>query len=438
MQTETKYTSSAPLATFRILFGLLMAISILRFCLNGWIEKLYLEPDFHFKYYGFSWVQVPPPAITYALFIICFLSAISVAIGFKYRASIVLFFLSFTYIELMDKTTYLNHYYFISVLSFLMIFLPMHLYFSWDSRKNNVLKVPLYTVNAIKLMLAIVYIYAGLAKLNPDWLLRAMPLAIWLPSKYSVPFLGDFLHQTWTHYFFSWAGALYDLFIVFFLVYSPTRTWAYITVVLFHLLTGVLFPIGMFPYVMIVSTLIFFSSDIHQKALDKLAGILGYEVGQSSNPSDYRTPSWTRTILIFFFSLQFLLPLRFLAYPGKLFWTEEGYRFSWRVMLMEKAGYAQFKVVDGQSGKNFRVDNSDFLTAFQEKQMSTQADFILEYAHYLGDHFASQGHKNLEIYVESYAALNGAKSQPFIDPSADLLKINDSFAHRKWVLPFNE
>ena len=44
--------------------------------------------------------------------------------------------------------------------------------------------------------------------------------------------------------------------------------------------------------------------------------------------------------------MQILIPFRSLIYPGELFWTEEGYRFSWRVMLMEKAGYASFKIVD--------------------------------------------------------------------------------------------
>jgi hypothetical protein len=70
--------------------------------------------------------------------------------------------------------------------------------------------------------------------------------------------------------------------------------------------------------------------------------------------------------------------------------------------------------------------------------MATQADFIIEYAHYLGKHFSSQGHENLSISVESYVALNGAKSRPFVDPSVDLLQINDSFAHRKWVLPLDD
>mgnify|MGYP006061614115 FL=1 len=125
-------------------------------------------------------------------------------------------------------------------------------------------------------------------------------------------------------------------------------------------------------------------------------------------------------------------------YPEELFWTEEGYRFSWRVMLMEKAGYAQFTVKDSKSGKMFAVDNSDFLTAFQEKQMSTQPDFIVQYAHYLGSHFASQGHQNIAVYVESYVALNGRLSQQYIDPKVNLLEVEDTFKHKDWILNFKQ
>ena len=143
-------------------------------------------------------------------------------------------------------------------------------------------------------------------------------------------------------------------------------------------------------------------------------------------------------ILVLFFSFQLILPFRYLLYPGELFWTEEGYRFSWRVMLMEKAGYAEFKVIDSESGRFFLVNNKDFLSSFQEKQMSTQPDFILEYAKFLEKHFKSQGHENLEIYVDSYVALNGRLSQPYIDPKVNLLEKKDSFKHKDWILPFKD
>jgi len=442
-----KTASSAPLAVFRIGFGLMMFFGIVRFWSYGWIKKLYIDPQFHFTYYGFEWVR-PLGDYTYLLFALCGVAALMVAVGYKYRIAILLFFLSFTYIELMDKTTYLNHYYFVSVLSFLMIFLPANRYYAVDcfafakAYKN----IPKWTVDSIKLLICIVYFYAGLAKINADWLLRAMPLKIWLPSKYDLPLLGDLMQEPWIPYAMSWSGMLYDLSIPFLLLYRKTRWLGFVLVVVFHVLTRVLFPIGIFPWVMIVSCLIFFSPSVHDKLLQSLERLLRpiralfyrrqVPFMENYRPSRSRFPIYI--ILVIFFSIQLLLPWRYALYPDELFWTEEGYRFSWRVMLMEKMGYTQYRIVDGETGESFIVDNTDFLTPFQEKQMSFQPDFILQYAHFLGDHFTSQGHAHVEVYVDAYVALNGRLSQPYIDKSVNLYTIKESFQHKDWILPFND
>ncbi|SDB45049.1 Vitamin K-dependent gamma-carboxylase [Flavobacteriaceae bacterium MAR_2010_188] len=437
-------TNPAPLAVFRFCFGFMMLISIVRFWAHGWIESLYIQPQFHFSYYGFHWVK-PIGNYTYLIFAVCAMSAFLVAIGLKYRIAIITFFLSFTYIELMDKTTYLNHYYFVSVLSFLMIFLPANAYFSVDNllKKKKYSSIPKWTIDCIKLLVGIVYVYAGLAKLNSDWLFRAMPLKIWLPSKYDLPFLGNsFMQQEWFHFAMSWSGMIYDLSIPFLLLYKRTRWFAFALVIFFHVFTRVLFPIGMFPYVMIGAALIFFDSDVHERLIKFFRFILKPLKFNSfkfeEKTYNYKAPKLVLPIITLFFIIQLCFPFRYLLYPNELFWTEEGYRFSWRVMLMEKMGYTTLKVVDKETGQGFLVDNSDFLTTLQEKQMGFQPDFILEYAHYVGDHFKSQGHKNVQVFAESYVALNGRLSRPYIDNTVDLYKLKESFQPKDWILPFND
>lgn len=436
---------AAPLAAFRLFFGLLILVSILRFWGYGWIDKLYIQPKFHFSYYGFEWVQ-PIGEYTYLLFIIAGLSSICIAIGYQYRLAIISFFLSFTYIELMDKTTYLNHYYFISILSFLMIWLPAGRYFSVDAYRNpghNHQCIPQWTIDSIKLLICIVYFYAGLAKLNSDWMIEAMPLKIWLPGRYDMPIIGSLFEQEWVIYAFSWAGALYDLSIPFLLLYSRTRLFGFVLVIVFHLLTSALFPIGMFPYVMIVSALIFFSPKVHHRLLEGIARLGRFSKSFFDNQKTWQ-PLLTKRyklklgIVSLFFLIQLLMPFRYLMYPGELFWTEEGYRFSWRVMLMEKAGYTHFKIVDQVSQKSFYVNNADFLSTFQEKQMSFQPDFILEYAHFLRDHFTSQGHQQVAVYAESFVALNGRRSRQFIDPQIDLAAQPITLLPKPWILPFHD
>ncbi len=451
MQTVTninyfkKQTHSSPLAVFRFFFGLLMSISLIRFFLKDWIELLYINPEFHFSYYGFEWVK-PLGDYTYVLFLICFLSSIFVCIGYKYRFSIVLFFLSFSYIELMDKTTYLNHYYFISILSFLLIFLPANASFSVDNilTKTKYKMIPKWTIDSVKLLISIVYVYAAIAKLNSDWLLNAMPLKIWLTSNYDLPFLGELFQKNWVHYFMSWAGMIYDFSIPFLLMYSKTRIFAFLLVITFHMLTKILFPIGMFPYIMIFSALIFFSYKFHDKIILFFKSIFEIKIFKKNEfkeleTYDFKHPIIITSFLSIFFLFQLFFPFRYLLYPGELFWTEQGYRFSWRVMLVEKTAETTFTIVNPKNKKSITVINSQYLTPVQEKQMSFQPDMILEYAHYLGEKYMWFGEgEKVEVYADSFVALNGRLSQRLVDNSVDLFSQKESFKNKEWILNFND
>ena len=434
-------TSAAPLAVFRIAFGFLIFGSIIRFWANGWIDELYIQPKHFFTYYGFEFVK-PLGVYTYLLFVICGICALLVAIGLFYRLASIGLFLSFTYIELIDKSTYLNHYYFISMICLMMTLLPAHSFFSVDSARNKELaaeEIPRWCLDSLKCFVCIVYLFAGLAKINSDWLLQAQPLKIWLPAKNDLPVIGGLMNLELTAYIFSWMGCLYDLAIPFLLLCGRTRWYAYAAVVTFHGLTAILFPIGMFPYVMMATALIFFGAGFQKKILNGISKITRI---REYNPGTGRTYQYPRrcagiasACFALFLFIQILLPWRYLLYPGELFWTEQGYRFSWRVMLIEKAGYAQFGMRDA-TGTQTIVDNREFLTPLQEKMMSTQPDMMLQYAHMLEQYFISEGYAAPEIYVDSYVALNGRLGRPLVSPATDLAKEKDSFLHKNWLLPF--
>lgn len=434
-------TSPAPLAVFRLLFGSLIFLSVIRFWAKGWIEELYIQPAYFFSYFGFEFVK-PIGEYTYLIFIICALSALGVAAGLFYRFSIIALFISFTYIELMDKSTYLNHYYFVSMICLLLIFLPAHVSFSLDALRKKSLQttqVPAWCVDSIKIFVAMLYIFAGLAKVNSDWLLHAQPLRIWLPAKNDLPLIGSLFNYPWVAYCFSWIGCLYDLSVPFLLFNSSTRIFAYGAVIGFHVLTAILFPIGMFPFIMIATALIFFPPAFHEKIIHFIHRLTAAKPVLKENLQPYSLKSINQklllTFLAMFFFFQLVFPFRYAFYPDELFWTEEGYRFSWRVMLMEKAGAAQFIVRD-DTGKSILVDNSTFLTPLQEKMMATQPDMILQYAHILRDYYAQHGFNNPSVYADTYVTLNGRFGKPLVDPSVDLAKERDSFKHKSWILPF--
>ncbi|MDN4165294.1 HTTM domain-containing protein [Cytophagales bacterium LB-30] len=437
-QVVNKPVKIYPLVVFRILFGAMMALSVVRFLSKGWVQDVYLAPRFFFSYWGMDFIQPYHPIFIYTLFGLMLIASLGIILGAYYRLSASLFFLAFTYIELIDKSTYLNHYYFVSLIAFLLIFLPAHRYFSWDVKRGAVEgtnQISAWPIRLIQFQLAMVYIFAGIAKLNPDWLLEAQPLRIWLQAHQDMPLLGPLLAQKATAYFFSWAGALYDLFIVFFLLNNRWRSFAYVAVVVFHGFTALLFPIGMFPYIMVLSTLIFFSEDFHQKVIQRLAKLIRYQA-----PETY-TQNWAQKLpkaFILYILIQIIVPLRFLVLPGNLYWNELGYRYSWRVMLMEKAGYATFWITDSSTGKTAEIAPSDYLTPLQVKMMATQPDMILQFAHFLKKEFQAQGIANPEVRAQSYVTFNGRGSRPFLDSSVDLTQFSIYSTDLSWVLPFQD
>ena len=439
--------SIAPLAVFRVIFGFMMLLGVIRFAANGWIDQFYIQSKFTFPFLGFEWVKPLGETGMYALFVLMGLSAFMIMIGWYYRIFSVLFFLSFTYVELIDKTYYLNHYYFISIVSFLMLFLPAHRWFSVDAKRNPACAsstVPAWMIGAIRLQLGMVYVFAGIAKLETSWLIEAQPLRIWLPVHMDMPIIGPFLDEVWVAYFFSWFGCIYDLTIPFFLMWNKTRVPAYITVIVFHVLTRMLFPIGMFPYIMILSTLIFFPANFHER-------IIGFTGWTTSSLSRFRTPALRvkliSGIFLLHFIVQLILPFRYLAYPGNLFWTEEGFRFSWRVMLMEKGGTTLFTVGDPSFPGTIEIVNANYLSPFQEKQMSFQPDMILQFAHFLHDEFKDSTivirdkkftFRDPIVKANSFVSLNGKAAKRFVDPTVNLAKEPYNLKHRNWVMPYED
>lgn len=416
----------APLVALRLVFAGLILFNTVRFVGYGWVETQVVDPLVTFPFEWFAWLPRPNLMQAYGLFAAMAMGAVLMLVN-RPRLGALLFVLPFTYVELLDKTNYLNHYYFVSLMAGLFVFLP--------SRNQAASGIPRYAQALPKLLLTLVYFYAGLAKLNADWVWEALPLAIWLPQHSDLPWIGPALTWPITAHLFSWGGLVFDLFAGFLLWSNRWRPYVYPVVVVFHLVTWLLFPIGVFPWVMMGCTLVFFSSSFHRKWLSRWARL----VLPSFRPSMHQHAAmpWGLVCSVCFLAVQLILPWRFLSYPGELFWHESGYRFSWRVMLMEKAGLAYFYAKDGM-GREREVDLSGWFTPNQSKMMATQPDMILQAAHWIQQHDIESGVDTRAVRAEVWVGLNGRRSQLFIDPFVDLTQVEDQMGQsRDWVLPLD-
>ena len=418
-------------AVFRIGFGLLAVYSSLRFLAKGWVDRLYLDPEHHLTFPGFGWVQPwPSPWMHLHVLMLALLGA-CIAFGYRHRLAAALFVLGFAYVEMIDAALYLNHYWYVTLAGLLLVLLPVHHRWSldaWQGRVRSARWVSAGVVWALRAQLAVVYLFAGVAKLNGDWLLRAQPLRLWLADRTHLPIVGPLLDEPLVAYAASWAGAFFDLTIVGWLLWRRSRPWAYVAVVGFHLATGVLFQIGVFPWVMIVGTLVFFAPDwpARWRGSGSNPGHLGARSAGVAKP--------VFGVLVVLALVQIALPLRHYAYSGNVRWTEEGYYWSWRVMLTEKAGYAQYRVTDLASGQSWQVDPGLVLTDWQAEQAAVRPDLVHATAHLLARHYGDRGRPDVEVRADVWVSMNGRPARRIVDPSVDLAAVPRTLAPAEWIL----
>ena len=433
-QALNRPVDAASVAAFRIAFGAMLLISTLRFFAHGWVREFYGVPTHFFSYWGFAWVRPFPLSGMYALYALITLASACLMLGVASRAAAAVGALAFGYAHFCDKSNYLNHYYLITLLLALLAFLPVDREYSLRAlrrpaqRKGQVRAWVLYL---LRFQIGVVYVFGGIAKLNADWLLHGEPLRIWLSANAELPILGRILNQPWAAFAFSWCGALFDLSIVPLLLLRATRAPAYALVLVFHVLTAQLFKIGMFPWIMIVNATIFWSPDWPRRLL---ARVLGRPRALPEGVAGAPLVPKTGTVAAMYVAAQILLPLRHELYPGNTLWSEEGFRFAWRVMLIEKAGSLEFEVEE-RTGRRYSVSARQYLTPFQARMASTQPDMILQLAHWIAKDYAERGVGPVRVYADSEVSFNGRRRQRMIDPNQDLASVSDGLAAKPWILP---
>jgi hypothetical protein len=444
------------LVFFRVVFGAIMTWEVYRYFTHDWISRYYIQPTVYFTYYGFSWVKPWPGRGMYIHFFILGILAVCILAGFFYRFAATLFFLGFTYVFLLDQTRYLNHFYLVSLISFLMIFLPANRSLSLDvlmKREMGSQTAPAWTLWLLRVQVGIAYFFGGIAKLNSDWF-QGEPMRTWLRPLTKLPSIGPVFEKEWMVYHFVIGGLLLDLFVVPLLLWRRTRPFAFVAAILFNLLNAIIFQIGIFPWFMLGATLIFFPPDL----MRRIAGgfVRAFDSADAGPPrrvesSDVEgiAPAATcdsltwkgkgvAAVLTTYLAIQIILPIRHYAYPGNVSWTEEGHNFSWHMKLRAKKAEALFIVTHPASGQTWTIDPAQHLETRQVTKMTTHPDMILQFSHYLAELKRREGYENVEVRARVMASLNGRKPQLLVDPNADLAREELSLLPARWILQLTE
>ncbi|WP_282049035.1 HTTM domain-containing protein [Maribacter aquivivus] len=426
---------NSPLIIFRIFFGILVSLECFGAIATGWVKRNLITPEYKFPFIDFEFLQPLPGYGMYFYFCTMGLLGLCIAIGFKYRASIISFTVLWTATYLMQKTAYNNHYYLLILISLLMCFFPAERSRSYDVKMKPELEsnaMYAYVKWAVVLQLFIVYVYASIAKMYGDWL-DFSTIAVLMNSKKNYWLVGDILQEPWIHSIIGSVGILFDLLIVPALLWKPTRKAAFFISLFFHLFNSIIFQIGIFPYLSIAFSVFFFEPETIRKIF--------FKSKKPFTPSKLIVPTHKNALLLGFsvyFIIQLLLPIRHYAIDGDVLWTEEGHRMSWRMMLRSRRGKGTFKVVDNVTKEEFIIDPKKYITPGQQRKVFAYPDFAWQFAQYLKKEF-EQNDRDISVYLEnSKISINRKTYKPFIDAKTDLAAETwYKTKHHDWILPSN-
>lgn len=428
----------ASLALFRILFGAVILFEAWRYETNNWIEDKFLFPSFRFSYHGFEWVDPLPPFLM--LWVTKFLAvfAFLVMVGLFFRVAAIGMLTLFSYIFLLDKAQYLNHFYFTILLAFVLAVIPAHRVWSLDRLRGAVAGPPVMPAWSLWLargQMEIMLLWAGIVKLNADWL-NGLPLHAWLAK--DAPdypgLIGELLLSPDFGVLAAWGAALLHLVGAPLLLIPRVRVVVFFVYVGFHMSNHFLWEIGIFPWLTIVGTTLFLDASWPRRLMGK-APVVPQAKTEVFKPS-FVIAGFVGLWLV----SQALLPVRPYLYDGNVAWNEQGHRFSWRMKLRDKEGEIAFRVVDPASGKVWPINLEDYLDGRQARKMVARPDMILEFAHYLRDHFKHQhALGEVQVFARSFMSVNGRPMERFLAPDLDLAKVERTFVKQDdWIEPYSE
>lgn len=427
-----KKVDSINLALFRIIFGFLIACEGFGALMTGWVKRVLVTPEFTFNFIGFEFLQNLQGPFVYVLFVLLGIFGVMVMLGFRYRWSMLGYAIIWTVVYLMQKSSYNNHYYLLMLLSWIMVFLPANAALSIDAKQNPQISkkyVPRWVYLVLILQVWIVYTFGAVAKFYPDWW-NGTAIRIFMSGKQHYWLIGDFLQQNRVHVFMAYVGVYFDLLIVPLLLWKKTRLFAFLLSIAFHLSNSIIFQIGIFPYMSIAFAILFFSPEILRKRF--LPKTYAFTSAEIEKPKYLRLFVFITSV---YFIFQIGLPLRHHVIPGDVFWTEEGHRMSWRMMLRARSGYMTIYVENKKTDKRAAYDYTSLLTDKQRASVPRHADMIWQLAQKIKEIESAKGNE-VAVYADARVSVNGSRFYQFTDPTVDIASEKwTHFYHTKWIMP---
>ena len=426
-----KPIDNAPLIVFRIFFGFLIACESFGAIATGWVKKVLIEPQFTFSFIGLEWLQPLSGDLMYYYFALMGVFGILIMLGYKYRIAIISYTILWAGAYFMQKTTYNNHYYLLLLISFYMVFLPANKSTSLDVKFGSIKEennMPYWISLVFIIQIFIVYFYASIAKIYPDWLDGTFTKNLLQGTTTRVFFLNIFA-QKWFYLSIAYIGIFFDLLIVPLFLFKKSRNFAFLISLCFHIFNAIVLKIGIFPFFALSFILFFYEPE-------RIRRIFFKKDSEVLSEPNYKSKNLFLYFFIPLLLIQVLLPLRHHFIKGDVIWTEEGHRLSWRMMLRERNGFITIRIKDNKTNTTEFYNYNKNLTPKQANRLATNPDFIWQYSQKIKKEYEG---KDISIYINCSNSVNRKPMRRLIDDKVDFAKAEwNYFFHNDWILLYED
>ncbi len=415
---------SISISLFRVIYASILLIQTYYFLNSGFIQNNIISPIVSFPF-----ISGLEPTNTMILMVLGYLMLIA-NLGMLYnkisRISTFIFFLCFTYFWLLDKGYFNNHYYFISLMCLLLSIVEKQ-----PSFFQNI-HIPRISLFSLQAMVFIVYFIAGINKLNTYWLIDFQPMKHILELKAEITNNPVFKKET-IIMLACYFGLLFDLFIGFLLFWKKSRAFAFILALTFHLSNHYLFSdvgeIGVFPFIMIASLILF----INPQSLNQILKL------DKKQKRIFNTYPLIRNFIFSFLIIQLLLPFRHLLFQGYVDYNGIGQRFAWRMKIMYKESDINYFIINKITQEKYSVNIKPMLTHRQYNNLKYFPDLIVPLAKKIKKEANEKFDiKNAKITCEYKIRFMGGAEQLLFSPELDLTKIKPNTLSNKWLWPLKK
>jgi hypothetical protein len=421
-----KPASIYPLVALRLAFGLAMAMWAVYMMISGTVAEVFSMQVVHFPYRGLEWIKPLPFWGMTIIFVVLAVSAIGMGAGWHFRKSGLVFTLSFAYVSLIDKASYLSYYYYVLIIALMLLVSPAYRLFSIDLIRKPQIRIdfaPVWLLWAFKVQVVMVFFFAGMAKLNSDWLYTGVPVMLWLQDTLqNLGISSSFLAaNTWIVLALSWFLVVFDFVIPHFLLDSRTSVQAFILVVIVQL-TGVFFlPTGFFPVLVILSCTVFLPSRIIHHFISRVSYFL-YDVFQFKGDVftaggtfilQYRMRRLFPLLSSLFLAFQFVLPVYFYLSWGSLRWANTAFHFSWDIHINHQKNSVAFYKVNKAKGESEPIAIDHMLSPVQKSTMASDPSMLKQFIGNLKETNPAFSAPEVEIQAQSCISLNGRPADCF-------------------------